>query len=66
MQAQFGGTLATRIVCRGVPYRSEKDEDFVQVLWLYCAMCGHCWQVAGSMVLWGGLEHISEPCAPCA
>ena len=35
MQAQFGGTLATRIVCRGVPYRSEKDEDFVQVR-LFC------------------------------
>lgn len=30
MQAQFGGKLTTQIVCRSVPYRSEKDEDFVQ------------------------------------
>ena len=32
MQAQFGGTLCTRIICRGLPYRSHKEEDFVQVL----------------------------------
>ena len=32
MQAQFGGTLGTRIICRGLPHRSHKEEDFVQVL----------------------------------
>ena len=32
MQTQFGGTQATRIICRGLPYRSHKEEDFVQVL----------------------------------
>lgn len=30
MQAQFGGKVATQIVCRSVPYRSEKEEDFIQ------------------------------------
>ncbi|KAK9798582.1 hypothetical protein WJX73_003480 [Symbiochloris irregularis] len=31
MQAQFGGKVATTIVCRSVPYRSQKEEDFIQV-----------------------------------
>ena len=31
MQAQFGGKVATTIVCRSVRYRSQKEEDFIQV-----------------------------------
>lgn len=36
MQAQFGGKVATTIVCRSVPYRSEKEEDFIQVAGTSC------------------------------
>ncbi len=31
MQAVMGGTFAQQIICRSVPYRSEKEEDFYQV-----------------------------------
>lgn len=37
MQAVIGGKFAQQIICRGVPYRSEKEEEFYQVL-LRC-MC---------------------------
>ena len=53
MQAQFGGTLATRIICRGVPYRSEKDEDFVQVT--------HLSQSVWAMRM---VEACLQPCRP--
>ena len=32
MQAVIGGKFAQQIICRGVPYRSEKEEEFYQVL----------------------------------
>ena len=31
MQAVMGGTFAQQIICKSVPYRSEKEEDFYQV-----------------------------------
>lgn len=31
LQAVIGGKFAQQIICRGVPYRSEKEEDFYQV-----------------------------------
>ena len=31
MQAVIGGKFAQQIICRGVPYRSEKEEEFYQV-----------------------------------
>lgn len=34
MQAVMGGAFAQQIICRSVPYRSEKEEDFYQVLQL--------------------------------
>ena len=31
MQAVIGGKFAQQIICKGVPYRSEKEEEFYQV-----------------------------------
>ena len=31
MQEVMGGTFAQQIICRSVPHRSEKDEEFYQV-----------------------------------
>ncbi len=36
MQAVIGGKFAQQIICKGVPYRSEKEEEFYQVR-LICA-----------------------------
>lgn len=36
LQAVIGGKFAQQIICKGVPYRSEKEEDFYQVLQLSC------------------------------
>ena len=30
MQEVMGGTFAQQIICRSVPHRSEKDEEFYQ------------------------------------
>lgn len=30
MQQVMGGTFAQQIICRSVPHRSEKDEEFYQ------------------------------------
>ena len=30
MQEVMGGTFAQQIICRNLPYRSEKHEDFFQ------------------------------------
>ena len=37
MQAVIGGKFAQQIICKGVPYRSEKEEEFYQVR-LICAV----------------------------
>lgn len=61
MQTQFGGTQATRIICRGLPYRSHKEEDFVQVepAALTAAWwCGHCMAVASA-----GRSSCKQSCA---
>lgn len=39
LQAVIGGKFAQQIICRGVPYRSEKEEDFYQV---QCKLHGCC------------------------
>ena len=40
MQEVMGGTFAQQIICRSVPHRSEKDEEFYQVrLWSFPAEC---------------------------
>lgn len=31
MQLVMGGKFAQQIICRGLPYKSEKEEDFYQV-----------------------------------
>ena len=31
MQSVMGGKFAQQIICKGVPFRSEKVEDFFQV-----------------------------------
>jgi ubiquitin carboxyl-terminal hydrolase 9/24 len=31
VQAVMGGTFAQQIICKSVPYRSEKEEDFYQI-----------------------------------
>jgi hypothetical protein len=30
MQAVLGGKFAQQVICRGVPFRSEKQDDFFQ------------------------------------
>lgn len=32
LQAVIGGKFAQQIICKGLPYRSEKEEEFYQVL----------------------------------
>lgn len=34
LQAVIGGKFAQQIICKGLPYRSEKEEEFYQVLQL--------------------------------
>ena len=36
MQMVMGGKFAVQIICRNVPFRSEKEEDFYQV---FCFLC---------------------------
>ena len=31
LQAVIGGKFAQQIICKGLPYRSEKEEEFYQV-----------------------------------
>lgn len=31
MQLVMGGKFAQQIICKGLPYKSEKEEDFYQV-----------------------------------
>jgi hypothetical protein len=31
MQLVMGGKFAQQIICRGLPYKSEKEEEFYQV-----------------------------------
>lgn len=38
LQAVIGGKFAQQIICRGVPYRSEKEEDFYQVCLHGCGL----------------------------
>ena len=52
LQAVIGGKFAQQIICKGLPYRSEKEEEFYQVLQppdtqdvilVYCALLKiHC------------------------
>ena len=43
MQAHLGGSHAMRIVSKGLPYRSEKEDDFCQVRCiLHAALCMSC------------------------
>jgi hypothetical protein len=51
MQAVIGGKFAQQIICRGVPYRSEKEEEFYQVL-LICAAVQHSWGSADDLMPW--------------
>ena len=32
LQAVIGGKFAQQIICTGLPYRSEKEEEFYQVM----------------------------------
>ena len=51
MQAVIGGKFAQQIICRGVPYRSEKEEEFYQVLALPLQACRLSIGALGSFVL---------------
>ena len=35
MQLVMGGKFAQQIICKGLPFKSEKEEDFYQVTDLY-------------------------------
>ena len=37
LQAVIGGKFAQQIICKGVPYQSEKEEEFYQVVQLWRA-----------------------------
>ena len=43
MQAVMGGVCVQQIICRGVPYRSEREEEFFQarVCCCVCVCCAH-------------------------
>ena len=53
MQEVMGGTFAQQIICRSVPHRSEKDEEFYQA----CNLPAWLHQVS----MWG-----IDYCAPSA
>ena len=39
MQAVIGGKFAQQIICRGLPYRSEREEEFYQVPLICSCRC---------------------------
>jgi hypothetical protein len=43
MQLVMGGKFAQQIICRGLPYKSEKEEEFYQVTHVLSE--NECWQL---------------------